>query len=155
MVQFQTMSNNMNEQLKVAHKEADVEARANRKICVTLLQCNVHKPESSYADVRLFPKKKEDDNFQKIVYVNKELDKSIYVFDLLGSAYDQNVTDNPNRIFLQRTIATFYSLFFFLLEWQWVGKLEVKYIFFWNQNGTWDIINLYLQLRGHLPKNLH
>ena len=51
-----TMSKDMDEQLKLAHKVVVVVDRANRKICVTLLRYNVDKPESSYAQVRLFAK---------------------------------------------------------------------------------------------------
>ena len=42
----------MDEQLKLSHKVVDVVDRPNRKICVTLLQYNVDKPGSSYAQVR-------------------------------------------------------------------------------------------------------
>ena len=52
-----TMSKDMDEQLKLAHKVDDVVDRANRKICVTLLRYNVDKQESSYAQVRLFARK--------------------------------------------------------------------------------------------------
>ena len=62
-----TMTKDMNEQLKLAHKVVDVVDRANRKICVTLLLYNVDKPESSYAQVRLFARKKEDEKFQQVV----------------------------------------------------------------------------------------
>ena len=55
-----TMSKNMNEQLKVAHKVDDVVDRADRKICVTLLRYNVDKLESSYAQVRLFAREKAE-----------------------------------------------------------------------------------------------
>ena len=48
-----TMSKDMDEPLKQAHKVADVVYRPNRKICVTLLRYNVDKPGSSYAQVRL------------------------------------------------------------------------------------------------------
>ena len=53
-----TMSKNMDEQLKLAHNLIDVVDRANRKFFVTLLRYNVDKPESSYAQVRLFARKK-------------------------------------------------------------------------------------------------
>ena len=53
-----TMSKDMDEQLKLAHKVVDVVDRANRKICVTLLWYNVDKLDSSYAEVRLFARKK-------------------------------------------------------------------------------------------------
>ena len=46
-----TISRDMDEQLKLAHKVVDVVDRTNRKICVTLLRYNVDKPESSYAQV--------------------------------------------------------------------------------------------------------
>ena len=60
----------MDEKLKLARKVIDVVEQANRKISLTLLRYNVEKPESSYAQVRLFVKKKEEEKFQKIVYVN-------------------------------------------------------------------------------------
>ena len=65
-----TMSKDMDEQLKLARKIVEVLDRPNRVICVNLLRYNVDKPESSYAKVRLFARKKEDENFQKVVYVN-------------------------------------------------------------------------------------
>ena len=58
-----TMSRDIDEQIILAHKVVDVVDRANRKICVTLLRYNVDKPESSYAQVRLFARKKEDEKF--------------------------------------------------------------------------------------------
>ena len=65
-----TMSKDMDEQLKMAHKVVDIVDRANRRICVTLLQYNVDKLESSYAQVRIFARKKEEENFQPVVYVS-------------------------------------------------------------------------------------
>ena len=70
LVLIPTMSKDMDEQLNLAHNVVDVVDRANRKICVTLLQYNVDKPENSYAHVRLFAKRNEDENFQQTVYVN-------------------------------------------------------------------------------------
>ena len=46
-----TMSKDMDEQFKLAHKVVGVVDRAKRKICVTLLRYNVDKPESSCAQV--------------------------------------------------------------------------------------------------------
>ena len=69
-----TMSRDMDEQLKLAHKVVDVDDRADRKICLNLLRYNVDKPESSYADVRLIARKKEDEEFQHVVYVNYKLE---------------------------------------------------------------------------------
>ena len=56
-----TMSKDMDEQLTLAHKVVEVVDRANRKICVTLLRYNVDKPGSSYFQVRLFARMKEDE----------------------------------------------------------------------------------------------
>ena len=61
------LSKDMDEQLKLAQKVVDVVDRANKKICVTLLRYNVDKPESSYAQVQLFVRKKEDEKFQQVV----------------------------------------------------------------------------------------
>ena len=72
-----TMSRDMDEQLKLAHKVVDVVDRLNRKICATLLRYNVDKPETSYAEVRLLARKKEDEKFQQVVYVNYKLEEFI------------------------------------------------------------------------------
>ena len=64
-----TMSKDMDEQLKLAHKVVDVVDRADKKICMTLLRYNVDKLESFYALVRLLEGKKEDEKFQQVVYV--------------------------------------------------------------------------------------
>ena len=70
-----TMSRDMDEQLKLAHKLVDVVDRTNRKIFVTLLRYNVDKLESSYAQVRLFARKKEDEKIQQVVYVKYKLEE--------------------------------------------------------------------------------
>ena len=65
-----TMSKDMDEQLKVAHKVVDVVDRANRTISVTLLRCSMDKPENSCAQVRLIAMKKENEKFQQFFCVN-------------------------------------------------------------------------------------
>ena len=65
-----TVSKDMEEQLKLVHKVLDIVDRPNRKICVTLLRHKADNPETSYAQVRLFGRKKEEEKFQQIVYVN-------------------------------------------------------------------------------------
>ena len=67
IVLIPAMSENMDEQFKLAHKVVDVVERAKRKICVTLLRYSVDKPESSYARVRFFAWKKEDEKSQQTV----------------------------------------------------------------------------------------
>ena len=90
-----TMSKGMDEQLKLAHKVVDVVDRANRKICVTLLRYNVDKPESSYAQVRLFARTKEDENFQQVVYVKYKLEEFIHLLDVINSVNDKVITNQP------------------------------------------------------------
>ena len=94
-----TMSRDMDEQLKLAHKEVDVVERTNRKICVTLLRYNVDKPESSYAQVRLFARKKEDEKFQQVVYVKYKHEEFIYLLDVMNCVYDKVNTNQPFVMF--------------------------------------------------------
>ena len=65
-----TLSKDMEEQLKLVHKVIDVVVRSNRRIRVTLPRYKTDSPETSYAQVRLFGRKKEEEKFQQIVYVN-------------------------------------------------------------------------------------
>ena len=95
-----TMSKDKDEQLKLAHKVVDVVDRANRKICVTLLLCNVIKPEKSYAQVQLFARKKEDEKFQQIVYVKYKLKEFVYLLDVMNFVYDKVITNQPICNFL-------------------------------------------------------
>ena len=90
-----TMSRDLDEQLKLARKVVDVVDRINRKIYVTLLRYNVDKPESSYAQVRLFARKKEVKKFHQVVYVNYKLEDFIYLLDVMNSVYDRAITNQP------------------------------------------------------------
>ena len=90
-----TNSRDMDEQLKLAHKVVDVVDRANRQICVTLLRYKVDKPESSYAQVRLFARKKEDEKLQQFVDVNYKRGEIIFLLDILNSVYDKIITSQP------------------------------------------------------------
>ena len=87
------VSKDMDEQLKRAHKVVDVVDRANRKISVTLLRYNVDKLESSYAQVRLFARRKEDEKFQQVVYVKYKLEDLIFLLDVRNSVYDKVITN--------------------------------------------------------------
>ena len=90
-----TLSKDMEEQLKLVHKVIDVVDRPNRKICVTLLRYKVENPETSYAQVRLFGRKKEEEKFQQIVFVNYKLDEFIYLLDVMNSLYDKVIANQP------------------------------------------------------------
>ena len=58
-----TLCKDMEEQLKLVHKVIDVVDRPKRRICVTLLQYKADNPDTSYAQVRLFGRKTEEENF--------------------------------------------------------------------------------------------
>ena len=72
-----TMFEDLDEQLKQAHTVVDVAGRPWRKVCWTLLRCKLDKPESAYAQVPLFGRKKEDEKFRQIFNVKYTLDESI------------------------------------------------------------------------------
>ena len=67
----------------------------NRRICVTLLRYKADNPETSYAQVHLFGRKKEEENFQKIVYFNYKLDELVYLLDVMNSVYDKVIAKQP------------------------------------------------------------
>ena len=95
-----TLSKNMEEQLKLVHKVIDIVDRPNRRICVTLLRYKVDNPETSYAQVRLFGRKREEEKFQQTVYVNYKLDEFIYLRDVMNSVYDKVIANQPICKFL-------------------------------------------------------
>ena len=90
----------MEEQLKLVHKVIDVVDRPNRRICVTLLRYKVDNPETSYAQVRLFGRKKEEQKFQQFVYVHYNFDKFVYLCDVMMSVYDKVIANPPICIVL-------------------------------------------------------
>ena len=90
-----TLSKDIEEQLKLIHKVIDVVDCPNRRIYVTLLRYNVDNPETSYAQVRLFGRKKEEGKFQQIVYVNYRLDDFVYLLDVMKSVYDEVIANQP------------------------------------------------------------
>ena len=90
-----TLCKDMELQLKLVQKVIDVVDRPNRKICVTLLRYKADNPETSYAQVRLFGWKKEEEKFQQIVYVNYRLDEFINLLDVMNSLYDKVIANQP------------------------------------------------------------
>ena len=85
----------MEEQLKLVHKVIDVVDRSNRRIWATLLRYKAVNPETSYAQVRLFGRKKEEEKFQQSVYVNYRLDEFIYLLDVKNSVYENVISNQP------------------------------------------------------------
>ena len=74
-----TLSKDMEEQLKLVHEVIDVVDRPNRKICVTLLRYKADNPDTSYAQVRLFGRKKEEENFKKLCMSTINM-TNLYIF---------------------------------------------------------------------------
>ena len=62
---------------------------------MTLLRYNVDKTESSYAQVRLFARKKEDEKFQQVVCVKYKLEDLFFLLDVMKSVFDKVNTDQP------------------------------------------------------------
>ena len=85
----------MKEHLKLVQKVIDVVDLPNRRICATLLRYKVDNPQTSYAQVRLFGRKKEEEKFQQIVYVNYKLDEFVYLLDVTNSVYDKVIANQP------------------------------------------------------------
>ena len=94
-VQVKLLAKDMEEQLKLTHKVVEVVDRPHRKICVTMLRYNVEKPETSYVQVRLFGRKKDEEKFNQIVYVNYKIDEFIYLLDVMNSVYDKVISNEP------------------------------------------------------------
>ena len=90
-----TLSKDTEEQLKLVHKVIGVVDRSNGRICVTLLRYKVDNPDTSYAQVRLFGRKKEEEKFHQIVYVNYKIDEFIYLLDVMHSVYDKVIANQP------------------------------------------------------------
>ena len=90
-----TLSKDMEEQLKLVHKVIEVVDHPNRKICVTLMRYKVDSPETSYAQVRLFGRRNEEEKFQQFVYINYRLDEFIYLLDVMNSVYDKVIANKP------------------------------------------------------------
>ena len=95
-----TLSKDMEEQLKVVHRVINVVDRSNIRICLTLLRYKADKPETSFAQIRLFGRKKEEEKFQQVVYVNYKLDEFVKLLDVMNSVYDKVIANQPICIVL-------------------------------------------------------
>ena len=108
-----TLSKDMEEQLNLVHR---VDC-PRRRICVTLLRYNLNNPESSYAQIRLFGRKTNEEKLQQIVYVNFKLDEFVCLVDVMNPVYDKVSANQPICNVLQKIVATIYfNHLFFLFE---------------------------------------
>ena len=90
-----TLYKDMEDQLKLVHKVIDVVDCPTRRTCVTLLRYRAENPETCYAQVRLFGRKKEEEKFQQSVYVNYKLDEFVYHLDVMNSVYNKVIANLP------------------------------------------------------------
>ena len=93
--------------LKFVQKVIDVVDCPNRRICVTLLRYKVDNPETSFAQVRLFRRKKEEEKLQQIVFVNYKLDELVYLLDVMNYVYYKVFANQPICNVLQKIIELF------------------------------------------------
>ena len=69
-VQVKLLAKDMEEQLKLTHRFVEVVDQPHRSIWVTMLRYDVEKPETSYVQVRLFGRRRDEEKFNQNVYVN-------------------------------------------------------------------------------------
>ena len=93
-VQVKLLAKDFEEQLKLTNRVVEVVDRPHRKICVTMLRYNVEKPETSYVQVRLFGRRKDEEKFNQIVNVNYKLGEFIILLDVLNSVYDRVIAND-------------------------------------------------------------
>ena len=64
------LAKDIEKQRKLTHEVVEVVDRPLREICVTMLRYNMEKPETSYVQVRLFGRRKDEEKLNQVVYVN-------------------------------------------------------------------------------------
>ena len=94
-VQVKLLAKDMEELLKLKHRVVEVVDWPHSKICVTMLRYNVEKPETSYVQVRLFERRKDEEKFNQIVYVNYKLQNLFYLLDAINSVYGKVIANEP------------------------------------------------------------
>ena len=94
-VQMKLLTKDMEEQRKLTHKFVENVYRPHRNFCVTMLSYIVEKPESSYVQVQLFGRRKDEEKINQIVYVNYKLDETVFLLDVLNSVYDKVFANEP------------------------------------------------------------
>ena len=80
----------MEVQFKSIHNYVDIVDRPKKNVSLILLQYNMDKPVRSYAQVRMFERKKEDEKFQQRNCMKQKLDEDIYLLDVKSSADDES-----------------------------------------------------------------
>ena len=94
-MQVKLLAKDMEEHLKLTHKVIEVVDRSHRKICVATLRNNMEKPQTSYVQVRLFGKRKDEEKFNQIVFVKYKLDGFNDLLDVMNSVFDKVNANEP------------------------------------------------------------
>ena len=72
--------------------------------------------QSSYAQVRLFARKKEDGKFQQVVFVKYKIEELIYLLDVMNSVYEKFISNQPICNVLEKVISSVYALSLFFIR---------------------------------------
>ena len=83
------LSKDLDEQLKHVQKAITIVDRPKRKIFATMKKYCMHKPETTYVQLRLFTRNSEHDKFQQLVFVNYKYGEFLYLVDVITSISDQ------------------------------------------------------------------
>ena len=129
--------------------------RASRKICVTLLRYNVDKPESSYVQVRLSERKKEDEKFKQVVFVDNKFDEFIYLFDVMKFVYGKVNSNQPVCNGLEEVTLSFYTLSFFSIRVKMSWNIEDNRNHFLKLKSKLGLCHVVLTSPNTSPENLH
>ena len=62
-----------------------------------MLRYKVEKPKTSYVQVRLFGRRKDEEKINQHVEVNYKLDEFIYLLDVKNSVFDKVIASEPLR----------------------------------------------------------
>ena len=94
-VRVKLLTKNMEEQLKLTNKVVEVVDRPHRKIFLTMLRYNMEKLETSYVQLRLFGKRKDEEKFNQIVYVKYKHVQFFYLLNVMNSVYNEDNANEP------------------------------------------------------------
>ena len=103
--------------------------RGNSTFFVILLRYNLDKPENSYARIRIFPRKREDENHQQLVHGCSTPIELIYLLGVINSVYNDvfaNESSCTCNVLLDKIAAFQFLSFVSLFGSGWVGILVTK-----------------------------
>ena len=111
------------------------------------------KPESSYAQVRLFASKKEDEIFQQIVYVKNKFEEFLFLLDVIKFVYENISANKPILLSYEKYLQLFTVYHFFFSSGQVEMNIGDNENLLLRLKQNWDFNLLYIQLQKLLPRN--